>query len=492
VRRNGADTLGETRRLDRTDTCRPFVVWDTTTDMRRLGTRSVLFLLLGLGEPVGAVECAFVAASGQAAVVVLDIGRDRISGFLPVGERPVAVAVSNDGGRAWAANTDEHTVSVVDLATRRIVATVAVGFSPTDVAVHPDGQRVYVSDRGSNRLSVLDADTSRVIDTISTLGNGPAGIALTRDGRRAFVANSFSNTVVEIDLEDGRPLGVAAVGAYPFDVALTPDDARAYVSNAESGSVTVLRTADRSMITTIPVGGYPVGIAVHPNGSFAYAANSPVGSVSVIDTATNTLLTRIFLGPEENTELAAIALSADGATAFVAEFIFANLFAIDTGRSQVAHFTPVGGIFANPQGLTVTRFAGSCPVSPVPLLTMPVTASDTTIFLERADLLPASGTLRIEDELLTYEGQQVREAVLNARRGQRQTEASTHAVGTPARLVGQPGDANCDARTSAADLAALPSQAPDGWRPCGGDLDNDATVTETDRRLLIGEVFTAA
>lgn len=448
-------------------------------------------LALVLAAPVAANECAFVAASGLDAVTVIDVGNDRITGFLPVGLRPAGVAVSGDGRRAWVANTDEHTVTVLDLTTRRAIATVGVGLFPTRIAVHPGGRRIYVSDRGSDQLSVIDAESSQVIDTIGTEGDGPAGLAITRDGLRAWVGNSFSGRVVEIDLEEARVLGGAAVGSLPFELALTPDDSHLYVANAESATVSVVRTADRAVVATIPVGGFPNAVAVHRGGRTAYVGNAPVGSVAVIDTATNMAGTPIFLGPEDGSELASLALSSDGTRGFVPEYIFANLFSFDTARNQLVGFAPLGGVGAAPEGLAVARIAGRCPASPEPLLTAAASAADTTLYLERADLLPAAGTLRIGAELLTYEGRQLRTAVLNAERGVGGTAPAAHAAGSPAQLVGQRGDANCDGRISAADFAALPRQAPSDWRPCGGDLDHDGAVTASDLLLLIDEAFVA-
>jgi len=449
----------------------------------------VLAASLAAAAPGWANDCAFVAAGGLDAVSIVDVGADRITGYLPVGTRPVAVAVSADGRRAWVSNTDDHTVSVIDLTTRRAVATVAVGLFPTDVELHPDGSRVYVSDRRSFQLSVLDAREPRVIDTIDTQADGPSGIAITRDGRRAWVAHSFSARVVEIDLDRGEALGGATVGSTPYGLALSPDDAHVVVASLEAGTASVVRTADREVVATIPLGGNPTGAVFRPDGRFAYVSNAPVGSVAVIDTATWSAGPPIVLGPPESTDLAGIALSPDGTRAFAVDFIFGNLFAIDTARNVATGFAPVGGIASGPEGATIARIPGPCPRSPDPLLTAAVGESDDTVFLERADLLPVAGTLRLEQELITYDGRQLREAVVDVVRGEGGTEARAHAAGVAARLVGERGDGNCDGRVSAADFAAQAGQAPNGWRPCGADLDRDTVITPADVGLLVGEIF---
>jgi YVTN family beta-propeller protein len=438
-----------------------------------------------------AAECAFVAMGAIDAVSVFDLERQRVTGMLPVGQRPVAVAVARDGLTVWVANTDANTVSIVDLDTRRVVATVPVGQFPTDIKAHPDGVRFYVADRRSDRLSVIDGPTRTVTGTISTQGSGPSDIEITRDGTRAYVANSFSNRVTAIDLVNARALGGVQVGEIPFDVALSPDETRAYSANVESGSVSVIRLADLAVVDTISVGGNPIGVAALAGRSIVYAANGPLGQVSVIDAEANEVLTTILVSePPFTAELAGITLSIDGTRAFTPDFLLGNLFEIDTATHEVASFTSVGGAGANPERVTLAEVAGPCPVSPVPLLTAGVAASDVVVPLERPDLLPVAGTLLVEGELLTYDGRRLREAVIGVTRGVEGTQAAPHAAGAPAELVGQHGDANCDGRISAADVTGLIERIPAGDPgACGADVVRDGFVTPADLPVLVTVLF---
>lgn len=451
----------------------------------------MVFCVLLVSRAAPAAECAFVATSGIDAVTVVDALRGEVTGHLPAGTMPTAVAVTADGQRAYVVNTEARTVSVLDLATRRSLATIPVGAFPNAIALHPDGQRAYVVERYENRLAVIDTATNAVVRHVSTSGVLPGGIAITRDGRRGFVANSDSESVGILDLTADRPLGSLLVGKLPFDVALTPDDAFLYVGNAEAGSVSVVRTDDPGVVATIPVGGFPIGIAVHPSGSFAYVANAPVGDVTVIDDATHTVLTTIPVAQESSpTELASIAMLADGSAALATDYVFGNLYALDTRAHAVRGFTSLRSNMTAPERVVVARLAGRCPISPDPLLTAAIDASAATIPLERADLLPFAGTLRIDDELLAYEGAFRRESVLNAARGARGTIAAEHLPGTPCHLVGRPGDASCDGPTTAADVTALITQIPAGDpAPCGGDLQYDGTVDAADLPPLLTAIF---
>jgi len=455
------------------------------TGMRRA---CVIALVALVAAPAPAAECVFVTSGGLDALTVVDPVRQRISGQLPVGARPVAAAVSRDGRTVWTANQDGDTVTVVDLASGRVAATVAVGRQPADVAAHPDGMRMLVSERGDGRVALLDVATRAVVGRIAAQGSGSAGLAIRTDGSRAYVANSFSNDVGILDLAEGRGLGRIAVGEYPFDVALSPDETRLYTADVEAGTMTVIDLTAGAVIDTVELGGNPTAVAVHPNGGLLYVSNAPLGGVTAVDAATLAVIDAIEL--QGGADLGGVVMGGDGALAFTVDFAFANLFAIDTATHRTRWFAPAGGLGSTPDSLAFAALPAACPASPTPRLTGAVGAADVLLPLERADLLPVAGTLRVGDELIVYDGRELRVAVRVSARGAGGTQAAAHADGTPALLVGTPGDANCDARTGAADLSALLRQLPSGDPgPCGGDVERDGAVTPADLPRLIALLF---
>jgi len=52
----------------------------------------------------------------------------------------------------------------------------------------------------------------------------------------------------------------------------------------------VISIPTNTVVTTIPVGTQPHGVAVTPDGAFAYVSNFYENSASVIDTASNTVV----------------------------------------------------------------------------------------------------------------------------------------------------------------------------------------------------------
>jgi YVTN family beta-propeller protein len=444
-------------------------------------------LLLLFTAPLSAEECVLIVTTGNHSLTIFDNTHQRVSARIPVGAEPVNVAVSANGSTAFVANAGDDSVSVVDLDSGTSVAVVPVGAYPIDLAVHPDGRRLYVSERNSDRVSIVDIATRQVTGSIR-VGSGPSDLVIRRDGRRAYVANFRSNSVAVLDLENPRVAATISVGEQPFALALSPDDKRLYAVNTISATLSIIDTSSERVISTVPLGGFPIDVAVHPDGRSVYVSRgAPEGDVAVIDTATGML--RGSIPVEAGAELGAIALSGDGAVAYTVEFIFGNLFFIDTMQGRVVKFEAIGGVGSDPQAVKAVRIPGGCPTPPIPRLAADLGAADEEIRVDRPDALPIGGTLMIGAELATYRSvllDRLREVM----RGVHGTTAVAHAVGTPVYLVGLPPDANCDGRTGAADLTDLIRQLPRGVPgACGGDVDRDAAVTPADLAAAIDALY---
>jgi YVTN family beta-propeller protein len=83
-------------------------------------------------------------------------------------------------------------------------------------------------------------------------------------------------------------------------VAINPAGTRAYVSNSGGmpvgNTVTVIDTSTNSAIDTITVGLQPQDIALSSDGARAYVTNSSSNSVSVIDTTTSAVIGTVAVG----------------------------------------------------------------------------------------------------------------------------------------------------------------------------------------------------
>ena len=104
----------------------------------------------------------------------------------PVG-MPVAVVLSPDGSRLYAANAASDDVSVIDLTLGIGVGHVVVGHHPRDLALSTDGTRLYTLNLVSDDISVIDADAMTVVATLP-LADDPRPAVL-QLGERLFLTS---------------------------------------------------------------------------------------------------------------------------------------------------------------------------------------------------------------------------------------------------------------------------------------------------------------
>src|SRR5712664_228295 len=176
----------------------------------------------------------------------------------------------------------------------------------------------------------------------------------------AYVAQNASNSVWVINTMTDAPVAVIPVQFSPLGVALAPNGKFAYVTNTgavcdlcpvnQPSSVSVIDTATYRVVATIPVGQYPAGVAITPNGAFAYVANYNSNSVSVIDTVTNSVTATVTVG----TGPWGIAITPNGALAYVTNYTSASASVISTATNTVlatvALGSPAWGVAITPNG----------------------------------------------------------------------------------------------------------------------------------------------
>jgi len=116
----------------------------------------------------------------------------------------------------------------------------------------------------------------------------------------------------------------------------------------------VISTAANTVVATVPVvsGSYnsgPVAVAITPDGAFAYVANSASSTVSVINISTNTVIATIPVGSQPQ----GVAITPDSHFAYVTNEISNSVSVIDTGIFTVVD--TVQGVALLPAGLAIMR-----------------------------------------------------------------------------------------------------------------------------------------
>lgn len=188
------------------------------------------------GLAIGPDDSLYVVEMEDNVVYRLGPGARATQAVGKVGYRPIAVAVSPNGGTVAVANWGDGSVSLLDAQTLQERARVQVGVQPNALAWGQDG-RLFVSNAGSNSVSVLQG--AHITETINValtphdpVGSTPDALALAPDESRLYVANAGNNAVAVVDTagaHQSRVLGFIPTGWYPTALAVSADGRRLYV-----------------------------------------------------------------------------------------------------------------------------------------------------------------------------------------------------------------------------------------------------------------------
>ena len=190
-------------------------------------------------------------------VAVIDPQRSRVVGHVPVGRRPVALAIGH--GSVWVANADDGTVSRIDPDRRAVIRTIGIGAPAIDLAVSPDA--VWVANGSDGTVSRIDPGADAVVETIDLRGSSDVvwnpTYAVDADADSIWVA-AGPRHVLRIDPATNEPFEIIDVGHVPVGVALG-EEALWVVTTGERA----LRIEPRTNTTTteVPIGWPPVAVA---------------------------------------------------------------------------------------------------------------------------------------------------------------------------------------------------------------------------------------
>ena len=283
----------------------------------------------------------------------------------PLINASAAIAISPDGTKAYVANNN-NTVSSVNPLTNTVIRNIDQALStfdePVSIAFTPDGSKAYVVNlRGGvsryGSVSIINTATDAAIGSVDSTSfpfNRPDSIAIASDGMKAYVANVIDNHVSIIDLNSSsatynKVVGyVADSGSYltgsHIDIVISPDGGSAYVVNETGsggrGSVVIVNVANDAATGIIDDSAHyfnnPFSIAITADGAKAYVPNFSNNSVSVIDLATSTVTGFVTdLGSPTFNNPIAVSFSADGAQAYVVNETGNSVSVIDVASNTV-------------------------------------------------------------------------------------------------------------------------------------------------------------
>ena len=176
-------------------------------------------------EPETAVaspDGRWIAVSNETSndVHLIDTASQTVAKKISVPKNPRGMRFTADSKRLFVASEQAHTVSVISLDTMSVDKSAPTGGSrPVDIALSRDGKRAWVSHGESGDVRVLDTSTLEVLSTIPV---GPRAwwTALTPDGSRLYVTVGRGGDVAVIDTTAGKVVGRVAAGKLPWGIAI--------------------------------------------------------------------------------------------------------------------------------------------------------------------------------------------------------------------------------------------------------------------------------
>ncbi|MBY0490244.1 MAG: YncE family protein [Gemmatimonadaceae bacterium] len=320
-----------------------------------------LLLALALASSVASAQRApsgtLVASNMDAHTVSLvDIASGRTLATTPVGTGPHEVAVSPDGKQAVVAiygNRESvgSSLAVFDLTKPmtppRVVELGAGNQRPHGLAYLPDGHSLLVTGERAQRLLVVDLATGAIDSTMATKQATTHMVMLTRDGRRAFTTNIVAMSVSAIDVPTRTVGAPYAVGARIEGIAITPDGGEVWVGGNESHQVYVLDGVTGAKRATLDGFGMAYRLAITPDAKTAVVSDPGSEQIHLVDVASRTIRTTIRVpavlpAEGEHPSPQGIALSRDGAYAYVTLKAVAKVAVVDTKTGSIVKTLPVG------------------------------------------------------------------------------------------------------------------------------------------------------
>jgi YVTN family beta-propeller protein len=122
----------------------------------------------------------YVSSTTENIVVVVDTAQRKRIADIPVGRTPIQVFATPDGRYVYVGNegtseNPDNRASVIDTATDQVIATVETGTGAHGVVVSDDGSRAFVANTIDGTVSVIDTANQKVTRNIK-VGEGSGGI----------------------------------------------------------------------------------------------------------------------------------------------------------------------------------------------------------------------------------------------------------------------------------------------------------------------------
>lgn len=314
-------------------------------------------------------------SSGAGVLNYIDAKTGQIQSSTSLGSSGKGGVVPYMGGmRVAVASVDDDVLAVIDNTDGRLASSISVGAMPQRVVISDNEMTSLAGTTYTTVVHQFDAVTGQWLMDFEA-GTTPAGLAISSDGSMAYVVDQGApgsgsgSGLMALDLMmmGQRQWRVPMAGA--ASVAIRPDGRMVYMGSS-SGTIGVINTKNGALNKEISLGsisGSP-SLATSPDNKTLYAAYTQAGGgnvLSVIATATNRVMATISLGGGASTAGPFLALSPDGAKAYVSLMGQSEIAIVDLVHQQVLDTISVGSgvypgcIAVHPNGMSAYAVANT-------------------------------------------------------------------------------------------------------------------------------------
>lgn len=257
-------------------------------------------------------------------------------------------AAANGVGTVFVTHERSNTVTIVEHVGNTVLTTLAVGGPPSGVTFTGDGRLALVANGDAGTLSLIDRDLYQVTGSVRVGGSGSA-VAAPVDESFWITADAANNRLVVHDAA-GAPLRTMAVPGKPIALA-TGRGPRVYALVEGSDQLAVFDARTGAPQPSLPLGGPSTALALSPDGATAFVSQPARNAIAVVDTAAPRAPISVPLSETP----AGLALGPENRL-YVAVPRVNSLFVVDIAARRVSGRIPVGN---QPQGVGVSTEQGA-------------------------------------------------------------------------------------------------------------------------------------
>jgi YVTN family beta-propeller protein len=218
-------------------------------------------------------------------ISVFDRQTLQVVGSVATGKKPMGIAVNAEKGLAYIAASGDDSVEVLDILGGRIMERIPLrtGDGPTDLVLSENGEILLSANYGSDTISIVDpvqgVETQRI-----SVGQGPASVTINRSGTRAYVTSSLAHTLSVIDLTAERLSSTFSMDeTTPHSAALDRDEENLFVISRDSPNLTIFDPRTLEVKDKIYIGTGAVSIAVDTLSGLVLIARGTANEISIVD-----------------------------------------------------------------------------------------------------------------------------------------------------------------------------------------------------------------